>query len=40
MSFQPEDSSFQERVRASFALQRVMQTLGGEIARLELARSN
>jgi uncharacterized protein (TIGR00369 family) len=35
MSFQPQDSNFQERVRASFARQRVMQTLGVEIARLE-----
>jgi uncharacterized protein (TIGR00369 family) len=35
MPFQPQDSNFQERVRASFARQRVMQTLGVEIARLE-----
>jgi uncharacterized protein (TIGR00369 family) len=35
MPFQPQDSNFQERVRASFARQRAMQTLGIEIARLE-----
>jgi uncharacterized protein (TIGR00369 family) len=35
MPFQPQDSNFQERVRASFARQRTMQTLGIEIARLE-----
>jgi uncharacterized protein (TIGR00369 family) len=35
MSFQPEDPNFQERVRASFSRQRVMQTLGISIARLE-----
>jgi len=33
--FQPADPSFDERVRASFARQRVMRTLGIEIARLE-----
>jgi uncharacterized protein (TIGR00369 family) len=33
--FQPQDSSFRERVRASFARQRVMATLGIEIAHLE-----
>lgn len=32
--FQPKDSDFEERVRASFARQRAMQTLGIEIARL------
>jgi uncharacterized protein (TIGR00369 family) len=36
MPFQPQDPDFQHRVRASFARQRVMQTLGIEIARLEL----
>ncbi len=35
MSFQPRDANFQERVRASFARQRVMQTLCIEIVRLE-----
>jgi uncharacterized protein (TIGR00369 family) len=35
MPFQPQDSNFQERVRSSFARQRVMKTLGVEIARLE-----
>ncbi len=35
MRFQPQDPNFQNRVRASFARQRVMQTLGIEIARLE-----
>lgn len=35
MSFQPQDLNFQERVRGSFARQRVMQTLGIEIVRLE-----
>ncbi len=35
MPFQPQDPDFQERVRASFARQRVMTTLGVEIARLE-----
>ena len=34
MPFQPSDSGFQERVRASFARQRVMKTLGIEIARV------
>ncbi len=34
MPFQPQDANFQERVRASFARQRVMSTLGVEIARL------
>ncbi|MGO9007017.1 MAG: PaaI family thioesterase [Beijerinckiaceae bacterium] len=34
MSFQPKDSNFDARVRASFARQRAMQTLGIEIARL------
>ncbi len=35
MPFQPQDANFQERVRASFARQRVMQTLSIEIVRLE-----
>jgi uncharacterized protein (TIGR00369 family) len=35
MLFQPQDVNFQQRVRSSFARQRVMQTLGIEIARLE-----
>jgi uncharacterized protein (TIGR00369 family) len=35
VSFQPKDPNFVERVRASFARQRTMQTLGIEIARLE-----
>jgi uncharacterized protein (TIGR00369 family) len=35
MPFQPQDPDFQHRVRTSFARQRVMQTLGIEIARLE-----
>src|SRR5262245_37693888 len=35
MPFKPEDPNFQERVRASFARQRVMQTLGISITRLE-----
>jgi uncharacterized protein (TIGR00369 family) len=35
MAFQPQDVHFQQRVRNSFAQQRVMQTLGIEIARLE-----
>ena len=34
MLFEPRDPHFQERVRASFARQRVMQTLGIDIARL------
>jgi uncharacterized protein (TIGR00369 family) len=34
MSFQAQDADFENRVRASFARQRVMQTLGIEIARL------
>jgi uncharacterized protein (TIGR00369 family) len=35
VSFQPKDPNFAERVRASFARQRTMQTLGIEIARLQ-----
>ena len=35
MSFQPEDPDFQQRVRASFSRQRVMQSLGISITRLE-----
>jgi uncharacterized protein (TIGR00369 family) len=35
MPFQPQDANYSERVRASFARQRVMQTLGIEIAQLE-----
>jgi len=35
MPFLPKDPNFDKRVRASFARQRVMQTLGVEIARLE-----
>jgi uncharacterized protein (TIGR00369 family) len=35
MPFLPKDPNYDERVRASFARQRVMQTLGVEIARLE-----
>jgi hypothetical protein len=35
MAFQPNDPNFGERVRASFARQRAMQTLGIEIVRLE-----
>jgi uncharacterized protein (TIGR00369 family) len=34
MTFQPKDPNFAERVRASFARQRMMQTLGVEIARI------
>jgi uncharacterized protein (TIGR00369 family) len=34
MTFQPKDANFAERVRASFARQRVMQTLGVQITRL------
>jgi uncharacterized protein (TIGR00369 family) len=34
MAFQPKDPNFAERVRASFARQRMMQTLGVEIARI------
>ena len=34
MTFQPKDPHFAERVRASFARQRVMQTLGVEITRI------
>src|ERR1700733_14465044 len=34
MAFQPKDPIFAERVRASFARQRMMQTLGVEIARI------
>lgn len=34
-AFEPQDPDFRERVRASFARQRVMQTLGIGIARLE-----
>ena len=35
MNFEPQDPNFQDRVRASFARQRAMQTLGIEIVRLE-----
>jgi uncharacterized protein (TIGR00369 family) len=35
MPFQPQNANFQRRVRSSFAQQRVMQTLGIEIVRLE-----
>jgi uncharacterized protein (TIGR00369 family) len=35
MPFQPQDVNFQQRVQSSFAQQRVMQTLGIEIVRLE-----
>jgi uncharacterized protein (TIGR00369 family) len=35
MSFQSKDANFADRVRASFARQRVMQTLGITIGRLE-----
>jgi uncharacterized protein (TIGR00369 family) len=35
MPLQPTDPNFEERVRASFARQRVMQTLGISITRLE-----
>jgi uncharacterized protein (TIGR00369 family) len=35
MSFEPRDANFQQRVRSSFAQQRVMQTLGIEIVNLE-----
>ncbi len=35
MSFQPQNPDFQHQVRASFARQRVMQTLGIDIVRLE-----
>jgi uncharacterized protein (TIGR00369 family) len=35
MPFPPPDPDFQERVRESFARQRVMRTLGIEIVRLE-----
>jgi len=34
MPFQPQDPNYEERVRASFARQRVMTTLGIEIARI------
>jgi uncharacterized protein (TIGR00369 family) len=34
MTFQPKDPNFADRVRASFARQRMMQTLGVEIAQL------
>jgi len=34
MPFQPQDTNYNERVRASFARQKVMATLGIEIARL------
>jgi len=34
MTFQPKDPHFADRVRASFAGQRMMQTLGVEITRL------
>jgi uncharacterized protein (TIGR00369 family) len=34
MAFQPKDPNFAERVRESFARQRMMQTLGVEIARI------
>jgi uncharacterized protein (TIGR00369 family) len=34
MTFQPKDPDFADRVRASFARQRMMQTLGVEIARI------
>jgi len=34
MEFAPKDPNFADRVRASFARQQVMQTLGVEIARL------
>ncbi len=34
MTFQPKDPKFADRVRASFARQRMMQTLGVEITRL------
>ena len=35
MSFRPTDPDFDKRVRASFARQQVMRTLGIEISRLE-----
>ena len=35
MPFKPQDPKFHDRVHASFARQRVMQTLGIEIERLE-----
>ena len=35
MRFQPKDPNFKDRVRASFAQQSAMRTLGVEIARLE-----
>lgn len=35
MAFQPQDPDFQQRVRASFARQCAMQTLGVEITRIE-----
>ena len=35
MSFQPHDPDFRDRIRASFARQQVMQTLGITIARLD-----
>lgn len=34
MAFEPQDRNFEERVRASFARQRAMQTLGIEIERV------
>ena len=35
MSFTPSDPNFEARVRASFARQRVMATLGAELTRVE-----
>ena len=35
MAFQPQDPEFQQRVRASFARQRVMQTLNVDLVRVE-----
>jgi len=35
MPFQPQDVNFEQRVRSSFAQQRLMQTLGIEIVQLE-----
>jgi uncharacterized protein (TIGR00369 family) len=35
MQFQPRDPQFSERVRASFALQRVMTTIGAQLTTVE-----
>jgi uncharacterized protein (TIGR00369 family) len=35
MAFDPQDPNFEARVRASFARQRIMQTIGATLARVE-----